>query len=132
MKNLKVMDLRSRDRDFTRIGGLKEHVNVLKEMIIYPLLYKEVFESYGIEAPRGVLFHGPPGTGKTLTAGAVAAECSKSSNKRVSFYMQKGSDCLNKYVGESEKYLQNLFSQVRPRLRSPFPFSRHLSYYFRF
>ncbi|KAL0276243.1 UNVERIFIED_CONTAM: hypothetical protein PYX00_003851 [Menopon gallinae] len=106
------MDLRSRERDFNRIGGLKDHVNVLKEMIIYPLLYREVFESYGIEAPRGVLFHGPPGTGKTLTAGAVAAECSRSSNRRVSFYMQKGSDCLNKYVGESEKHLQNLFSQA--------------------
>lgn len=100
------------DRNFERIGGLQEHIQTLKEMIIYPLLYRELFDSYGIQAPRGVLFYGPPGTGKTLMAGAVAAECSKCCSRKVSFYMRKGGECLNKYVGESEKHLQNLFSQV--------------------
>lgn len=106
------MTLKIRDRDFDNVGGLEDHIQTLKEMIIYPLLYRELFETHGIEAPRGVLFHGPPGTGKTLVAGAVAAECSKSSHRKVAFYMRKGADCLNKYVGESEKHLQNLFTQV--------------------
>ncbi|KAK6637077.1 hypothetical protein RUM43_010751 [Polyplax serrata] len=100
------------DRNFERVGGLQEHIQTLKEMIIYPLLYRELFDSYGIQAPRGVLFYGPPGTGKTLMAGAVAAECSKCCSRRVSFYMRKGGECLNKYVGESEKHLQNLFTQA--------------------
>ena len=109
------MTVQLRERDFDKVGGLKDHIQTLKEMIIYPLLYRELFETHGIEAPRGVLFHGPPGTGKTLVAGAVAAECSKSSNRRVAFYVRKGADCLNKYVGESEKHLQNLFTQVSSR-----------------
>lgn len=103
------------ERDFEKVGGLKEHISTLKEMVIYPLLYKELFDTHGIDAPRGVLFYGPPGTGKTLVAGAVAAECSKSSNRKVSFYVRKGADCLNKYIGETEKHLQNLFTQVSNR-----------------
>ena len=57
------------------MGGLEQHVEALKEMVVLPLLYPEVFTALGVSAPRGVLFHGPPGTGKTLVARAVANTC---------------------------------------------------------
>lgn len=60
---------------------------------------------------RGCLFYGPPGTGKTLVARALANECSQG-ERRVSFFMRKGADCLSKWVGESERQLRLLFDQV--------------------
>lgn len=61
---------------------------------------------------RGCLFYGPPGTGKTLLARALANECSQG-DRKVSFFMRKGADCLSKWVGESERQLRLLFDQVR-------------------
>lgn len=61
---------------------------------------------------RGCLFYGPPGTGKTLVARALANECSQGERK-VSFFMRKGADCLSKWVGESERQLRLLFDQVK-------------------
>ena len=54
------------------IGGLKEEIQKVREMIELPLRHPEIFEKLGIEAPKGILLHGPPGTGKTLLAKAVA------------------------------------------------------------
>lgn len=65
---------------------------------------------------RGCLFYGPPGTGKTLVARALANECSQG-DKKVSFFMRKGADCLSKWVGESERQLRLLFDQVSHLLR---------------
>lgn len=64
-----------------------------------------------LSVPRGCLFYGPPGTGKTLVARALANECG-SGNRKVSFFMRKGADCLSKWVGESERQLRLLFEQV--------------------
>lgn len=75
------------------------------------MLYKDVFEKFHITPPKGVLFHGPPGTGKTLIARALANECSQG-DRKVSFFMRKGADCLSKWVGESERQLRLLFEQV--------------------
>ena len=80
-------------------------------MILFPLLYPEVFDRFKIQPPRGVLFYGPPGCGKTLVARALANECSKG-GKKVAFFMRKGADCLSKWVGESERQLRLLFDQV--------------------
>lgn len=98
--------------DFQSIGGLKDHINQLKEMVSLPLLYPEVFQRFHISPPRGVLFHGPPGTGKTLMARALAASCSSESTK-ISFYMRKGADCLSKWVGEAERQLRLLFEEAK-------------------
>ncbi|XP_023574583.1 ATPase family AAA domain-containing protein 2 [Octodon degus] len=96
---------------FDSIGGLSNHIAALKEMVVFPLLYPEVFEKFKIQPPRGCLFYGPPGTGKTLVARALANECSQG-NRRVAFFMRKGADCLSKWVGESERQLRLLFDQA--------------------
>ncbi|CAM4704056.1 unnamed protein product [Leuciscus chuanchicus] len=96
---------------FDSIGGLGKHISALKEMVVFPLLYPEVFEKFKIQPPRGCLFYGPPGTGKTLVARALANECSQG-EKKVSFFMRKGADCLSKWVGESERQLRLLFDQA--------------------
>ncbi|XP_061667938.1 ATPase family AAA domain-containing protein 2B isoform X2 [Syngnathoides biaculeatus] len=96
---------------FDQVGGLANHIQSLKEMVVFPLLYPEVFERFKIQPPRGCLFYGPPGTGKTLVARALANECSQGERK-VSFFMRKGADCLSKWVGESERQLRLLFDQA--------------------
>ncbi|XP_037533049.1 ATPase family AAA domain-containing protein 2 [Nematolebias whitei] len=96
---------------FDSVGGLNKHISALKEMMVFPLLYPEVFERFKIQPPRGVLFYGPPGTGKTLVARALANECSQG-EKKVAFFMRKGADCLSKWVGESERQLRLLFDQA--------------------
>ncbi|XP_046385794.1 ATPase family AAA domain-containing protein 2-like isoform X2 [Ischnura elegans] len=96
---------------FEHVGGLESHIRCLKEIVVFPMLYKEIFEKFNIQPPKGVLFHGPPGTGKTLIARALANECSQG-DRRVAFFMRKGADCLSKWVGESERQLRLLFEQA--------------------
>uniref|UniRef100_A0A663N7V1 ATPase family AAA domain containing 2 n=1 Tax=Athene cunicularia TaxID=194338 RepID=A0A663N7V1_ATHCN len=96
---------------FDGVGGLSDHIAALKEMVIFPLLYPEVFQGLKIQPPRGCLFYGPPGTGKTLVARALANECSQG-DRRIAFFMKKGADCLSKWVGESERELRMLFDQA--------------------
>lgn len=93
------------------VGGLDAHVRGLKEMVMLPLMYPELFAKFHISPPKGVLFSGPPGTGKTLVARALAATCSESGQK-VTFFMRKGADCLSKWVGEAERQLRLLFEQA--------------------
>ncbi|KAK3830173.1 MAG: P-loop containing nucleoside triphosphate hydrolase protein [Linnemannia elongata] len=98
--------------DFSKVGGLDHHVKSLKEMVILPLLYPEVYSRFQMMPPRGVLFHGPPGTGKTLLARALASSCSTETQK-VAFFMRKGADCLSKWVGEAERQLRLLFEEAK-------------------
>ncbi|XP_040204456.1 ATPase family AAA domain-containing protein 2B isoform X1 [Rana temporaria] len=111
--SLADVDPMSLDRSirFDRVGGLSQHIYALKEMVVFPLLYPEIFEKFKIQPPRGCLFYGPPGTGKTLVARALANECSQG-DRKVSFFMRKGADCLSKWVGESERQLRLLFDQA--------------------
>ncbi|KAK4854921.1 hypothetical protein QYF36_002497 [Acer negundo] len=97
---------------FDDIGGLSKYIDALKEMVFFPLLYPDFFESYHITPPRGVLLCGPPGTGKTLIARALACAASKAGQK-VSFYMRKGADVLSKWVGEAERQLKLLFEEAQ-------------------
>eukprot|EP01134_Creolimax_fragrantissima_P000484 CFRG0484T1 len=97
---------------FADIGGLESTIDTLKEMVIFPLLYPEFYDHFKVKSARGILLHGPPGTGKTLIARALANECSKVGGQKVAFFMRKGSDCLSKWVGESERQLRLLFDQA--------------------
>ena len=88
------------------IGGLKNEVQKVREMIELPLRHPEIFERIGIEAPKGVLLHGPPGTGKTLLAKAVANETN------AGFYSIGGPEIMSKFYGESEERLRQIFKEA--------------------
>ncbi len=88
------------------IGGLKNEVQKVREMIELPLRHPEIFERIGIEAPKGVLLHGPPGTGKTLLAKAVANETN------ANFYSIGGPEIISKFYGESEERLRETFKEA--------------------
>jgi SpoVK/Ycf46/Vps4 family AAA+-type ATPase len=103
----------SPDVTFDSVGGLDDRIQQLKEMVMLPLMYPEIFKAKKVVPPRGVLFHGPPGTGKTLLARAVASSFTGADGKKVTFYMRKGADCLSKWVGEAERQLRLLFDEAR-------------------
>lgn len=88
------------------IGGLKDEVHKVREMIELPLRHPELFEKLGVEAPKGVLLHGPPGTGKTLLAKAVASETS------ANFMSIGGPEIMSKFYGESEERLRDMFKEA--------------------
>jgi len=92
------------------IGGLSKEIQKIREMIELPLKFPEVFEQLGIEAPKGVLLYGPPGTGKTLIAKAVANET------EAHFIHVSGPELINKYYGESEANLRNVFEAAKANL----------------
>ena len=91
------------------IGGLKEEIQKVREMIELPLRHPEIFEKLGIEAPKGVLLHGPPGTGKTLLAKAVANETN------AHFISISGPEIMSKFYGESEARLREIFKEAREK-----------------
>jgi transitional endoplasmic reticulum ATPase len=95
------------DITWNDVGGLGTTKERLRETIQWPLDYPEVFESLDMQAAKGVLMYGPPGTGKTLLAKAVANEAESN------FISIKGPELLNKYVGESEKGVREVFSKAR-------------------
>jgi len=95
------------DVTWDRVGGLDDTKERLRETIQWPLEYPEVFEELDMQAAKGVLMYGPPGTGKTLLAKAVANESESN------FISIKGPELLNKYVGESEKGVREVFSKAR-------------------
>lgn len=72
-----------RNNRAVQVGGLDRYLASLKEMVLLPLLYPELFARFGVSPPRGVLFHGPPGTGKTLVARALAAQASRAAGQKV-------------------------------------------------
>src|SRR5215469_11030430 len=91
------------------IGGLKEEIQKVREMIELPLRHPEIFEKLGIEAPKGILLRGPPGTGKTLLAKAVASE----SNSH--FISISGPEIMSKFYGESEARLREIFKEAKEK-----------------
>ena len=88
------------------IGGIRNEVTRVREMIELPLRHPELFRRLGVEAPKGVLLHGPPGTGKTLLAKAVANETN------ANFYTIGGPEIMSKFYGDSEEKLRNIFEQA--------------------
>ena len=94
------------DVSYEDIGGLKEEVKKVREMLEIPLKRPELFEKLGIAPPKGVLMHGPPGTGKTLLAKAVASESD------AHFIAINGPEIMSKYVGGSEENLREYFEEA--------------------
>ncbi|RNF15224.1 putative ATPase [Trypanosoma conorhini] len=104
-----------RSVSFEKVGGLSGHIVLLREMVLFPLLYPDLLQTMNLTPPRGVLFIGPPGTGKTLMARALANEAASCAQRKISFFMRKGADILSKWVGESERQLSLLFEEARRR-----------------
>ncbi len=88
------------------IGGLKDAIQKIREMVELPLRHPELFRHLGIDPPKGVLLYGPPGTGKTLLAKAVANE------SNAHFISISGPEIMSKYYGESEKRLREIFEEA--------------------
>lgn len=97
------------DIDFQKVGGLKNEVRELKEVIEHPIRNPEIFRRVGIKAPKGVLLYGPPGTGKTLLARAVA------STLDVNFLKVVSSALIEKYIGESSRMIREMFAYAREK-----------------
>jgi len=89
------------------IGGLEDVKKQIRTAIEAPLKYPELFTDMKIRTPRGILLYGPPGTGKTLLAKAVATE------SEANFIAVRGPEIFNKYVGESEKAIREIFKKAR-------------------
>ena len=91
---------------YDELGGLKNEVQKIREMVELPMRHPELFEKIGVEAPKGVLLYGPPGTGKTLLAKAVAGETN------AHFISLSGPEIMGKYYGESEERIREIFKQA--------------------
>jgi len=89
------------------IGGLREEMQRIREMVELPLRHPEIFQRLGIDPPKGVLLHGPPGCGKTLLARAVANE------SEANFHSINGPEIMSKFYGESEARLREIFQQAQ-------------------
>jgi transitional endoplasmic reticulum ATPase len=94
-------------KTFADVGGLEAAQRKLEEAVMWPLSYTELFEATATDPPSGVLLYGPPGTGKTLLATALAGE------SEVNFIRVAGPELLDKYVGESEKAVREVFERAR-------------------
>ena len=97
----------SPEETFGDVGGLEDTKDRLREAVEWPLSYGPLFEAAGADPPSGVLLHGPPGTGKTLLARATAGESG------VNFLRVAGPELLDRYVGESEEAVREVFERAR-------------------
>ncbi|MBZ6494075.1 AAA family ATPase [Natrinema longum] len=93
--------------DFADVGGLEAAKQTLRESVEWPLTYDRLFEETNTAPPSGVLLYGPPGTGKTLLARALAGETD------VNFVRVDGPEIIDRYVGESEKAIREVFERAR-------------------
>lgn len=92
---------------YDEIGGLKEQIDRLREIVELPLRHPEVFAKLGIEPHSGILMYGSPGCGKTLIAKALASESA------ANFYIINGPEIVNKYYGETEARLRDIFKEAK-------------------
>jgi proteasome-associated ATPase len=115
------------DVSYEHIGGLQKELEQVRDAVELPFLYPHLFAEYKLSAPKGVLLYGPPGCGKTLIAKAVANSIAKKlghlTGKEVrSFFLHvKGPELLNKYVGESERQVREVFKKAKERAAGGHP-----------
>jgi len=115
------------DVTYEQIGGLGEQVAILRDAIELPYLHPEVFAEHKLHPPKGILLYGPPGCGKTLIAKAVANALAKRLEERTGkqtpayFLNVKGPELLNKYVGETEHKIREVFKRAREKASEDVP-----------
>ncbi len=115
------------DVTYDQIGGLDEQVEILRDAIELPYNYPGVFKEHQLSPPKGILLYGPPGCGKTLIAKAVANSLAKSVKERTGnetpayFLNVKGPELLNKYVGETEHKIREVFKRARDKASEDVP-----------
>jgi len=115
------------DVTYEHIGGLGDQIEILRDSVELPYMYPEVFAEHKLSPPKGILLYGPPGCGKTLIAKAVANSLAKSIEKRTGkettpyFLNVKGPELLNKYVGETEHKLREVFKKARDKASEDVP-----------
>jgi len=97
---------RRADVTYDDLGGMKNTIDALREMVELPLRHPELFQRLGVDPPKGVLLHGPPGTGKTMLAKAVANESA------ARFFSIAGPEIMGSAYGESERRLREIFEQA--------------------
>jgi proteasome-associated ATPase len=115
------------DTTYDQIGGLGEQIEILRDSVELPYMYPEVFAEHRLSPPKGILLYGPPGCGKTLIAKAVANSLARSIEQRTGrrttpyFLNVKGPELLNKYVGETEHKLREVFKKARDKASEDVP-----------
>ncbi|MEX0753930.1 MAG: proteasome ATPase [Actinomycetota bacterium] len=116
------------DVSYEDIGGLESQIDSIRDAVELPFLYAELFHEHELEPPKGVLLYGPPGCGKTLIAKAVAkslaekvAERTGREDARSYFLNVKGPELLNKYVGETERQIREIFQRAKERSEEGLP-----------
>jgi len=109
------------DVSYEHIGGLSKEIEQVRDAVELPFLHPQLFAEHQLSPPKGVLLYGPPGCGKTLIAKAVANSIAKKlghlTGKEVRSYFLhvKGPELLNKYVGESERQVREVFKKAKER-----------------
>jgi transitional endoplasmic reticulum ATPase len=104
---LREVFIETPDVTWDDVGGLAETKARLQEAIQWPMEYPDAYKQVDLQSPKGIMLHGPPGTGKTLLAKAVANEANSN------FISIKGPELFDKYVGESEKGVREIFEKAR-------------------
>jgi proteasome-associated ATPase len=115
------------DISYDDIGGLHDQIEQIQDAVELPFLHADLFQEHKLRAPKGVLLYGPPGCGKTLIAKAVANSIAKKlghlTGKDIrSFFLHvKGPELLNKYVGESERQVREVFKKAKEKADDGYP-----------
>ena len=117
------------DVAYSDIGGLDAQIDQIQDSVELPFEQPELYRSYGLKPPKGVLLYGPPGCGKTLIAkavatslaGKIAKKTGEGAAQRSYFLNVKGPQLLDKYVGETERQIREIFARARDRAAHGIP-----------